>query len=79
MESLYDCRPRHMVITPKGLNTLRVQSAQSRTRSSEISFLRTVLVLLSTRIPYQMNIFFKIRKNAVSDETSEIAHFVCIV
>ena len=41
----------------KGLNTLCVQSAQSRTRSSEIAFLRTVLMWLSTCIPYQLNNF----------------------
>ena len=41
----------------KGLTTQCVQSAQSRTRSSELAFLRTVLVWLSTCIPYQMNIF----------------------
>ena len=41
----------------KGLNTLCVQSAQSHTRSSEIAFLRTVLVWLSTCIPHQLNNF----------------------
>ena len=41
----------------KGLNTLCVLSAQSRTRSSEIAFLRTVLVWLRTCIPYQLNNF----------------------
>ena len=41
----------------KGLNTLCVQSAQSRTRSSDIAFLRTVVVWLSTCIPYQLNNF----------------------
>ena len=41
----------------KGLATLCVQSAQSRTRSSEIAFLRTVLVWLSKCIPYQLNNF----------------------
>ena len=34
----------------KGLNTLCVQSAQYRTRSSEIAFLRTVLLWISNRL-----------------------------
>ena len=54
-------RARHC----KDLNTLCAQRAQSRTRSSEITFLRTVLVWLSTCIPYQLN---NLRKNAISDE-----------
>ena len=40
-----------------GLNTLCVQSAQPRTRSSVIAFLRTVLVWLSTCVSYQLNFF----------------------
>ena len=55
-------------------HTMRTKS-QSRTRSSEIAFLRTVLVWLS--IPYQLN-NFRLRKNAISDERAEIAHFVRI-
>ena len=48
---------RFVLATSTGLNTLCVQSAQYWTRSSEIAFLRTVLVWLSTCIPYQLNIF----------------------
>ena len=52
--------------------------------TSEIAFWRTLLVWLNTRIPYQPNIFFRLRKNAISDEPSEIGrtvlvstHFIC--
>ena len=39
------------------------------TRSSEIAFLRTVLVWLSTCIPYQLNKnAIRLCKNAISDE-----------
>ena len=48
----------------EGLNTLCVQSARSRTRSSDIVFLRTLLVWLSTCIPYHLN-FFRLRKTAI--------------
>ena len=59
---------------PQGLNTLCVQSVQSRTRSSEIAFLRTVLVWLITCIPYQLNNFQTTQKR-----NPEIALFVRIV
>ena len=47
--------------------------------SSEIAILCTVLVSLSTCIPYQLNIFPEYAKNAISDEPSEIANFLRIV
>ena len=63
----------------KGQTTLCVQSAQSRTRSSENAFLRTVLVWLSTCIPYQSNIVSDYAKTQSQTNASEIAHFVRMV
>ena len=63
----------------KGQATLCVQSAQYRTRSSEIAFLRTVLVWLSTRIPYQLNIVSDYAIAQYRTNASDIAHFVRIV
>ena len=63
----------------KGQATLCVQSAQYRTRSSEIAFLRTVLVWLSTCIPYQLNIVSAYAITQYRTNASEIAHFVRIV
>ena len=57
----------------KGQATLCVQSAQSRTRSSEIAFLRTVLVWLSTCIPYQLNIVSDYAITQYRTNASEIA------
>ena len=53
--------------------------AQSLYGSSEIAFLRTVLVWLSTYIHYQLNIFFQATQKRISDERYEIAYFVRIV
>ena len=63
----------------KGQATLCVQSAQYRTRSSEIAFLRTVLVWLSTCIPYQPNIVSDYAIAQYRTNASDIAHFVRIV
>ena len=63
----------------KGQATLCVQSAQYRTRSSEIAFLRTVLVWLSTCIPYQLNIVSDYAITQYRTNASEIAHLVRIV
>ena len=63
----------------KGQATLCVQSAQYRTRSSEIAFLRTVLVWLSTCIPYQLNIVSDYAIAQYRTNASDIAHFVRIV
>ena len=62
----------------KGQAALFVQSAQ-RTRSSEIAFLRTVLVWLSTCIPYQLNIVSDYAITQYRTNASEIAHLVRIV
>ena len=59
--------------------TLCVQSAQYRMRSSEIAFLRTVLVWLSTCIPYQLNIVSDYAIAQYRTNASDIAHFVRIV
>ena len=63
----------------KGQATLCVQSAQYRTRSSEIAFLRTVLVWLSTCIPYQLNIVSDYAITQYRTNASDIAHLVRIV
>ena len=63
----------------KGQATLCVQSAQYRTRSSEIAFLRTVLVWLSTCIPYQLNIVSDHAVAQYRTNASDIAHFVRVV
>ena len=63
----------------KGQATLCVQSAQYRTRSSEITFLRTVLVWLSTCIPYQLNIVSDYAITQYRTNASEIAHLVRVV
>ena len=63
----------------KGQATLCGQSAQSRTRSSEIAFLRTVLVWLSTCITYQLNLISDYAQAQYRTNASEIAHFVRIV
>ena len=63
----------------KGQATLCVQSAQYRTRSSEIAFLRTVLVWLSTCIPYRLNIVSDYAITQYRTNASEIAHLVRIV
>ena len=65
--------------TPKGQATLCAQSAQYRTRSSENAFLRTVLVWLSTCIPYQLNIVSDYAITQYRTNASEIAHLVRIV
>ena len=57
----------------KGQATLCAQSAQYRTRSSEIAFLRTVLVWLSTCIPYQLNIVSDYAITQYRTNASEIA------
>ena len=59
-----------------GQATLCVQSAQYRTRSSEIAFLRTVLVWLSTCIPYQLSIVSDYAIMQYRTNASEIAHLV---
>ena len=64
---------------PKGQATLCVQSAQYRMRSSEIAFLRTVLVWLSTCIPFQLNILSDYAITQYRTNASEIAHLVRIV
>ena len=56
-----------------------VQSAQYRTRLSEIEFLRTVLVWLSTYIPCQLNIVSDYAITQYRTNASEIAHLVHIV
>ena len=63
----------------KGQATLCVQSAQYRTGSSEIAFLRTVLVWLSTCIPYQLNIVSDYAVAQYRTNASDIAHFVRVV
>ena len=63
----------------KGQATLCVQSTQYRTRSSEIAFLRTVLVWLSTCIPYQLNTVSDYAITQYRTNASEIAHLVRIV
>ena len=63
----------------KGQATLCVQSPQYRTRSSEIAFLRTVLVKLSTCIPYQLNVVSDYAIAQYRTNASDIAHFVRIV
>ena len=63
----------------KGQATLCVQSAQYRTRSPEIAFLRTVLVWHSTCIPYQLNIVSDYAITQYWTNASEIAHLVRIV
>ena len=64
---------------PKGQATLCVQSAQYRTRSSEIAFLRTVLVWLSACISYQLNIVSDYAITQYRTNASEIAHLVRIM
>ena len=66
-------------VDTKGLTTLCVQSTQYRTRSSEIAFLRTVLVWLSTCISYQLNIVSDYAITQYRTNASEIAHLVRIV
>ena len=56
--------------------TLCAQSAQYRTCSSEIAFLRTVLVWLSRCIPYQVSIVSDFTITQYWTNASEIAHFV---
>ena len=68
-----------MCTESKGQATLCAQSAQYRTRSSEIAFLRTVLVWLSTCIPYQLNIVSDYAITQYRTNASEIAHLVRIV
>ena len=63
----------------KGQATLCVQSAEYRTRSSDIAFLRTVLVWLSTYIPYQLNIVSDYAITQYRTNASDIAHLVRIV
>ena len=63
----------------KGQATLCVQSAQYRTRSSEIAFLCSVLVWLGTCIPYQLNIVSDYAITQYRTNASEIAHLVRIV
>ena len=63
----------------KGQATLCVQSAQYRTRSSEIALLRTVLVWPSTCIPYQLNIVSDYAITQYRTNASEIAHLVRLV
>ena len=63
----------------KGQATLCVQSAEYRTRSSYIAFLRTVLVWLSTYIPYQLNIVSDYAITQYRTNASDIAHLVRIV
>ena len=62
-------RQVHSLRLCKGQDTLCVLSAQSRTRSSEIVFLRTVIVCLSMYV-YSLPAehCFRLRKNAISDE-----------
>ena len=48
-------------------------------RRSEIAFLRTVLVWLSTCIPYQLNIVSDYAITQYRTNASEIAHLVRIV
>ena len=48
-------------------------------RLSEIAFLRTVLVWLSTCIPYQLNIVSDYAITQYRTNVSEIAHLVRIV
>ena len=67
------------ILPRKGQATLCVQSAQYWTRSSEIAFLRTVLVWLSTCIPYQLNIISDYAIAQYRTNASEIAHLVRIV
>ena len=79
--TLADC---HCVISfalfsCKGQATLCVQSVQYRTRLSEIAFLRTVLVWLSTCIPYQLNIVSDYAITQYRMNASDIAHLVRIV
>ena len=66
-------------IPREGQATLCVQSAQYRTRSYEIAFLRTVLVWFSTCIPYQLNIVSDYAIAQYRTNASDIAHFVRIV
>ena len=68
-----------LVHSRKGQATLCVQSTQYRTRSSEIAFLRTVLVWLSTCIPYQLNTVSDYAITQYRTNASEIAHLVRIV
>ena len=63
----------------KGQATLCVQSAQYRTRSSEIAFLRTVLVWLSACIPYQLNTVSDYAITQYRMNAFEIAHLVRLV
>ena len=73
------CLGGYRVVPSKGQATLCVQSAQYRTRSSEIAFLRTVLVWLSMCIPYQLNIVSDYAIAQYRTNASDIAHFVRIV
>ena len=56
------CLSTQLTRRPSGIHRIKVKLhcpykvPQYRTRSSEIAFLRTVLVWLSTCIPYQLNI-----------------------
>ena len=50
-ERIGKCFTIRYIVMSKGQATLCVQSAQHQTRSSEIAFLRTVLVWLSTVFP----------------------------
>ena len=63
----------------KGQATLCVQSAQYRTRSSEIAFLRTVQVWLGTCNSYQLNIVSDYAITQYGTNASDIAHLVRIV
>ena len=63
----------------KGQATLCVQSAQYRTRSYEIAFLRIVLVWLSMYIPYQLNSVSDYAITYYRTNASEIAHLLRIV
>ena len=81
----YDMQQRNITVASglvamcKGQATLCVQSAQYRTRSSEMTFLRTVLVWLSTCIPYQLNIVSDYAITQYRTNVSEIAHLVRVV
>ena len=68
-----------LVCTLKVQAILRVQSAQYRTRSSEIAFLRTLLVCLSICIPYQLKIVSDYAITQYRTNASEIVHLARIV
>ena len=77
------CKLRRCLTTTarryKGQATLCVQSAQYRTRSSEIAFLRTVQVWLGTCDSYQLNIVSDYAITQYGTNASDIAHLVRIV